>query len=244
MVKFTIEEKEYVIDDFISIGNYSKIYKMKDLFTDQYFAAKLLNLLTDAPLEDLLKCDYEQINYLSAYILSLIPYDKNIQFTDRFELDGIHYGFFPNWRDLTFAEFVDMDTISTKPTEELLDMLHYLAAIMYRPIDYEISTHNFLIEEYDVKSMKERAELFKNKLDMKILLGAQGFFLQFAKRYSLYTLASSTQKMSLWTKIRIIWKIRRFILKIIFKKRTVGSLSSIELLEMILQNTTLSTKKM
>lgn len=243
MVKFKIEEKEYNVDEFLSIENYAKIYKVKDLFSDTYFAAKLLNIVTGAPLEDVLKCDYEKVNYLSTYILSLIPTEKNIPLLDRFEIDGVHYGFFPNWRDLTFAEFVDIDTISTKPTNELLDLLHILAAVMYRPIEHEISTHNFIIEEYDVKTMAKRAEIFKKKLDIRVLLSAQFFFIKFAKRFSLYTQASLIPKMSLMTKLKLIWKVRRWIWKTIFKKRTVGSLSSTELLTTILQNTTISSKK-
>ena len=242
-VKFKIEEKEYVINDFISIENYAKIYKVKDLFTDKYFAAKLLNLITDAPMDDLMTCDYEQINYLAAYILSLIPMEKEMQLIDRFEIDGVHYGFFPNWRDLTFAEFIDIDTISTKPTNELLDLLHILAAVMFRPIVEQISEHNFLIEEYDVKSMQIRAELFKKKLDIKMLLSAQFFFIKFAKRYSLYTQTSLIQKIPFLMKLKLIWKMRKQIAQAIFKKRTAGTQLSIELLQMILLNTTTSTKK-
>jgi len=242
-VKFKIEETEYKIQNFISIENYAKIYKVKDLFTDQYFAAKLLNIVTGAPLEDLLKCDYEQINYLSAYILSLIPMDKNIPLIDRFEIDGVHYGFFPNWRDLTFAEFVDIDTISTKPTNELLDLMHILAAIMYRPIISEIGEHNFVIEPYDVKTMTKRAEIFKKKLDIKVLLSAQFFFIKFARRYFLYTQASLIPKMTMMMKIKLIWKIRKWIWKAVFKKPMDGSLSSTDLLKTILQNTKLSSKK-
>lgn len=117
MVKFNLKEKEYILNDYLTIEQYVKIFKVKDLFTDQYFAAKLLNLVTEIPLEEVMKCDYEEINYLSSYILTLIPLEKNVPFIDRFELDGVDYGFFPNWRDLTFAEFVDIDTISTKKPE-------------------------------------------------------------------------------------------------------------------------------
>jgi hypothetical protein len=175
--------------------------------------------------------------------MSLIPLDNNLPFVDRFELDGVHYGFFPNWRDITFAEFVDMDTISTKKNDELLKMLHILAAVMYRPIDHEISEHNFLIEEYDVKSMIKRSEIFKKKLDIKILIGAQVFFLKFVKRYFLYIQASSIPKMNLWTKIKILWKMRKWTLIGLSKKRMDGTLSSTELLQMILQSTTKSIKK-
>ena len=242
MIKFKIEDKEYELLDYISIGDYSKIYKVKDLFTDEYFAAKLLNLISGAPLQDLLQSDYQEVNYLSSYILSLIPTDKP-KFEDRFELDGVTYGFFPNWKELTFAEFMDMDTISTKKPEELLDMLHILAAIMYRPIIEMKSDHDFKIEKYDVKTMQERAELFKNKLNVKYILGAQFFFINFANKYSNYFQLSSIRSLSTWTKIKLGWKLRKIIWGIVFKKSTDGSLSSTELLEMILRNTSTSIKK-
>jgi hypothetical protein len=242
-MEIKLEQDSWELPNYMTIEHYVKIFKTKDLFTEQYYAAKLINLITDAPLENLLKADYEEINYVAAYILSLIPMDKKPKFVDRFELDGIHYGFFPNWRDLTFAEFVDMDTISTKPVNDLLDLLHILAAIMYRPIEHEITEHNFIIEEYDLEKMKKRAELFKKKLDVRYVLGAQTFFINFAKRYSLYSQASLIQTMSRWQKIKIMWKLKRRIWATAFKRSTGGSLSSIELLETIIQNTTKSTKK-
>lgn len=243
MITLKIDNSTYEIPSFISIKNYAKIYKVKDLFTDTYFAAKLINAVTEIPIDDLKNYDYQHINYLATYILTLLPIEKNAPFIDRFELDGTHYGFFPNWKDLTYAEFADMDTISTKPTNELLDLLHILAAIMYRPIEYQISEHNFLIEEYDIEKMKKRAELFKEKLDVKYILGAQFFFINFAKRFSLYTQTSSIQTFSIWTKMKILWNLRKIILKMIFRRHTVGSLSSTELLQMILQNTTSSIKR-
>jgi hypothetical protein len=185
-MKFKIEDKEYNIPQFISIENYSKIYKVKDLFSDDYFSAKLVSLVTGAPVEDLLESDYQELSYIAAYIMSLIPLDTP-KFVDRFELNGVKYGFFPNWRDLTYAEFVDIDTISTKKQEEVLDMLHILCSVMYRPIINERSEHDFDIEKYDVKKMVTRSELFKKELDCKYVLGAMFFFINFARKYSLFT---------------------------------------------------------
>jgi hypothetical protein len=242
MIKFKIEGDEYILPEYISIDNYSKIYKIKDLFSDDYFSAKLISIITDAKIEDLLESDYQEVSYIASYLMSLIPLGQP-EFKDRFELDGVKYGFFPNWRDLTFAEFIDMDTISTKKPDELLDMLHILAAIMYRPIVEEKSEHDFKIEKYDVNTMVERAELFKKKLDVKYILGAQFFFIKFANRFSSYTQISSIQTLSLWTKIKIIWSLRKLIWNLVFRRRSAGSLSSTELLEMILQNTSTSIKK-
>ena len=242
MIKFKIEGEEYIVPDYISIDNYSKIYKVKDLFTDEYFAAKIISIVCDAPLDLILTSDYEEVNYLASQILMKIPFEKP-KFIDRFEIDGIKYGFFPDWKELTFAEFVDLDTISTKKPEELLDLLHILAAIMFRPIIEEQGEHKYKIEKYNVDTMKIRSEIFKNKLDIKYVLGAQFFFIKFANRYSKYSHLSSLPPMTTWMKIKLMWRMRKWILASIFRRPMVGSLSSTNLLETILLSTTKSMKR-
>jgi hypothetical protein len=236
MIKFKIDDKQYQLPNSISIDKYVKIYKAKELFTDEYFAAKIINIVCDTPLDDLLDSDYQEVNYLAAQILEMIPIDKP-KFKDRFEIDGVHYGFFPTWKELSFAEFVDMDTISTKKPEELLSMLHILAAIMYRPIIEEKSHHDFQIEKYDVEKMKVRSEIFKHKLDISYVLGAQFFFINYAKKYSDYFQLSSMKTLSIWTRIKLIWNLRKMIWKTLFKKSTDGSSLSTDSLKTILRNT-------
>lgn len=242
MIKFKIDGIEYFVPEYISIQDYVKIYKTKDLFEEKYFAAKLISIVSNCPMNVLLECEYAEINFVANQIMNLIPTNKPT-FFDRFEIDGIHYGFFPNWRDLTFAEFADMDTIATKKPEELLDMLHILAAIMYRPIVSEVSEHNFRIEPYDVEKMKERAELFKKRLDVKYVLGAQFFFIKFAEKFSNLSLAFSIPNLSIWSQIKLIWIMWRIALKIRSKRFTDGSQSLTELQKMILQSTMLFTKR-
>jgi hypothetical protein len=242
MIKFKIENKEYVLGDYVTIGQYSKVYKIKDLFDDELFAAKIINIFTDAPVEDLMNAHYQEVNYLAAAIMGMIP-KENPKFVDRFELDGVQYGFFPKWEGLSFGEWVDLDTISTKPENELLDLLHILAAIMYRPITKERSTHDFDIEKYDVNTMNDRAELFKKKLDVSILLGAQFFFIKFANRFSVLTQLSLTPKIGMWKKMLITWKLRKLIWRILFKKPTDGTWSQTELLETISKTLNTSSKK-
>lgn len=235
MIKFKMNEVDYKLPEYLTIEQYVKIYKMQDLFDDQYFAAKLIGLLTNAPVDELLEHDYQEINFLASEILTLIP--TLSAFEDRFELDGVQYGFFPNWKDLTFAEFVDLDTLSSKKTDELLDQLHYLIAIMYRPITHERGTHDFDIEKYDVTTMKTRAELFKKKLNVRYVLSAQSFFTQLEKKFSVYSQLSSIKKLSLIQKIKIAWSMRKMIIQTLLKKRTGGISSSTDYLETILRNT-------
>ena len=242
MLKFKLDEKEYEIPEIMTIENYSKIFKIKDLFSDDYFAAKLVSIVTGAPVEDLLDGDYEEVSYIAAYIMELLPKIKP-EFKDRFELDGISYGFIPKWQDMTYAEFVDMDTIATRKQDEMLNMLHILLAVMYRPITNERTEHDFDIEKYDVKKMIKRAELFKSNLDVRYVLGAQTFFTNFGRRYSVYSQASLIPKLSIWQKMKLTWTMRKIIWAALFKKPLDGMSSQTELLEMILRSTNTSTKK-
>lgn len=237
MIKFKIEGKQYQIRDIMSIEDYVKIYKIKDLFDEEYFAAKLVSIVTDAPMEDLLECGYEEVAFLAASILQNLPKKDKVNFQDQFELGGTTYGFLPSWKELTFSEFVDLDTLSTKKADELLDNLHFIAAIMYRPIIRQHTKHKFDIEPYEMDSMIERAELFKKHLDVKILLGSQFFFIKFAKMYSSHSLQYSIPKLSIWTQVKLIWKMWRMIYKIRSLQPLGGFWSSTNLLKTILQNT-------
>jgi len=243
MLKFKIEDKEYYIGDTITIEQYSKIYKVKDLFTEDYFAAKLINILTDCPLSDLLDCPFDDIVFISNFVTDRLPKKEDVVFVDRFELNGVKYGFFKDWRDLTFAEFIDMDTIATKKVDELLNMLHILAAIMYRPIINEVSEHNFDIEPYDLKTLPKRAEEFKKNLDVSYVLGAQFFFIKFAEKYLNYTQPYLTNKMTMMEMIKVIWMFWRMRYKTPSTRRSGGFWSSTKLLTTILQNTSISTRK-
>lgn len=236
MLKFKIDDIEYQVGDYLTIEQYEKIYKIKDLFTDEYFAAKLISIVTNCPLQTLLESEYDTIQYIANRILMLMP-DQDTPFKDRFEMDGVHYGFFPNWKELTFAEFADMDTIATKSAEELLSMLHIMAAIMYRPIISEKTKHDFKIEPYSYEKMMDRAELFKKKLDVKYIISAQFFFIKFAKTYSGYTQMYSMKNLSIWKQIKLIWTVSRMIHRQPSKKLSDGSSYSIELLKTILLST-------
>ena len=73
MIKFKLNDKDYTIPEHITIGQYIKIYKIKDLFTEDYFAAKLLNLICDVPFDEVMEADYQEVHYLALEILNLLP---------------------------------------------------------------------------------------------------------------------------------------------------------------------------
>jgi hypothetical protein len=94
-----------------------------------------------------------------------------------------------------------------------------------------------------VDTMKQRSETFKKKLDIKYVLGAQFFFIKYANRFSNYSRLSLIPPMTIWMKIKMMWILRKWIMATIFRRRMVGSLSSIRLQETILQNIHIFTKR-
>lgn len=243
-LKFEIEGKEYELPNYINIETYVKIFKIKDILSDEYFAAKLVHLVSGCPIEDLLESDFMHVSFLSNYILTMVP-RTDVEFVDRFELDGVHYGFLPNWKKgLSFAEYVDIDTLASKNYEEILNYLHVLAAMYYRPIINERSKHDFDIEKYSVDSIDQRAELFKKKLNVGVILGAQFFFIKSVKRSWQTTQTSST--MSLWEQMKMVWKNRKMIKEMgtyLLSNDSVGIQFSIDYQMMILRNTISSLRK-
>ena len=242
-ITFELNKKEYIIPQYLSIGDYQKIYKVKDFFNEEYFMVKLINIITGAPIEELMKAKREKIQKITEYILAIIP-DQQPNFIDRFELDGVEYGFIPKWRNMSFAEYADLDVLMTRKPEEILANLHIITAIVYRPITKSKSEHKFEIEEYSFSSTDERAELFKNKLDVKFSLGSQFFFTLFAKKYYLNTLISSVNWRKLnWMLLKLIWQFRGRIWKSLWKKNSDGLWFYQQFQMMILQDTIQSLKK-
>ena len=235
-ITFELDKKQYELPGFLSIENYVKVYKVKDFLGEEFFQAMLLNAITGAKMESVLKGSHAEITYLSNYLITLFP-NTDYPFYDTFTLNGVDYGFIPSWKSMSFAEFVDLDTLMNKPMNEIIENLHIICAIMYRPITKKNTEHDFIIEEYDSEEMIQRAEIFKRELDVKYVLGGQFFFSQFAEQSLKNTpLYSMSKWKNFWLKMKVTWKMRKWIWKSLLNKRLDGSQLSIALLEMMLQD--------
>jgi hypothetical protein len=235
-ITFEIEKEVYELPEFLSIDDYVKVYRVKDFLGEEYFQAKLIHSITGAKVNKILTSSHAEINYISNYLLSLFP-DNSYPFYDTFELDGIEYGFIPSWKKMSFAEFIDLDTLMNKQPKDIIENLHIICSIMYRPITTKKGKHEFEIEKYDMDTMEERAELFKKRLDVKYVLGGQFFFSRFAAQYSSYFPQSLIQRSkSFMKKMVLTWKMRKIIWKILLNKPSDGLQSSIDYAMITLQD--------
>ena len=242
-ITFELEGIEYKLPEYLTIGDYVKIFKVRDLFEDEYFSVKLINIITGAPMELLMKANRDVINTLSIELLKIIP-TREPMFSDKFTFEGVEYGFIQSWKNMTFGEFADLDTLMTKKPEDFLNYLHIITAILYRPITKYKGKHKFEIEEYNVRTMEERAELFRDKLNVEYALGSQFFFIHFARTSFQNTPISSKMWMKIsWMQIKFVWRWRKRILTNLWKKNSDGTWFLTELQMMILQDTIASLRK-
>ena len=91
------------------------------------------------------------------------------KFTQRFELNGITFGFIPNLEAITQGEFVDLGLYKTDEVETY----HKLMSILFRPIIKEDSFNNYEIEPYN--GTEKYAETMK-QIPLSYVNGAIVFF--------------------------------------------------------------------
>jgi hypothetical protein len=168
----TYQDKDYVVKE-PTIEMWNRLSVLKDLLDEGEFVIKLISESTGLNEEQIMKSDWFDIMQVGGSLTNYLINQTN-EYRQEFEFKGVKYRFIdlPN---LTFGEFIDIDTFLTKPENEKKNQLNVLMAFLYR----EVGENNKLVP-YDSNKIAERAEIFKN-LPIKYVHGALGFFLHIEK---------------------------------------------------------------
>ena len=110
-------------------------------------------------------------------------FDTKHQLLNRFTCNGVQYGFIPNLEDITFGEYVDLDTFIGDNLN-----LHRAVNVLYRPIEHRTGDR-YTIKEYDPNT----SELAK-QFPLDAVLGAVVFFYNLGKELSTVILTSLDSK--------------------------------------------------
>ena len=138
----------------------------------------LVSTLTGAPKPLLEKAKKNVIDQAVEELNKIMGREASKQLNLIIEIDGVEYGFHPNLHDLRLKEFVDLDNKLTNGWETM----HEVMAILYRPVTKK-KGDKYRIEDYDFKTAKKRAEMFKEELSVDTVNGAAAFFLSIAVSY-------------------------------------------------------------
>lgn len=166
-VKLTIPENWNEID-IETYQKYVNIQQSKG--SEKNKIVKSLALLCNTTTAIVKKMLYSDLLDIMNIVRDLLDKEPNEQdFKKIFNFNDQEYGFVPNLSNISTGEYIDLETYTKQP----IDNLHNIMSILYRPITHKVNKR-YTIEDYNPDQFKE--ELFK-KCPMDIALSSLGFFL-------------------------------------------------------------------
>jgi len=159
--------------DEVSLGQYSKLMLAidKEDTTEIQLMIKSLEALVGIDERLLSKVPLKQLREAYNQLLELTSTMPNNELSRVVEIKGIEYGFIPDFDDFSLAEFVDLDNYLQNNWHNM----DKIFAVLYRPIKSR-EDNKYTIEPYSLKGIKERRELFNERLSIDTIYGALVFF--------------------------------------------------------------------
>lgn len=112
----------------ITLGQYQKFVKLySGEVTEEFLALKMLEIFCGVKLSEAYQMRFKDVDGV-VELLTEILNDKP-QLVQRFKMKGVEYGFIPNLDDMSFGEYVDLDTYIGD-----WQNIHRAMAVLYRPI--------------------------------------------------------------------------------------------------------------
>lgn len=179
-MKVTFNVPQSIYD--VPLGQYQQYDKVieanKDAEDHTFIHQKMVSIFCDVPMSDLRKLPMNQVEVVIEALAKTLNQDAK-KHHRIIKISGVEFGFIPNFDELTFGEFVDIDAYSKKPED-----WHRLMAVLYRPITKKLG------DSYDIEPY-ESAEKYGDLMKWSSLgdaTGALAFFLTLCR-----TLLADTQ---------------------------------------------------
>ena len=165
----------------ITLGQYQEFEKL-DLTNDSMVHLKMIEIFCKVPEIVVRNINAKDVTDICDVINNM--FDTKHQLINSFKLGKQEYGFIPNLDDMSFGEYIDLDTFIGDT-----DNLHRAMNVLYRPIDLR-QGNRYTLKEYDPDT-NETAKDFP----LDAVLGAIVFFYGLGKDLSL-TMMNSLDKAS------------------------------------------------
>ena len=148
----------------ITLGQYQKFVKISESNTDEKFISiKMLEIFCKLKLETIMTMKATSIKTVTATLTEMFNAKQDLKHI--FRMDGIQYGFIPNLEDMTFGEYVDLDSNISDFQE-----IHKAMAVLYRPIEKKFKG------QYTIKPYEAKAADFMRDMPMDVVFGSMIFF--------------------------------------------------------------------
>jgi hypothetical protein len=152
--------------DEITLKQYQEFIKAQEDSNDEEFIAmKMVSVFCNIEMKEVSNISYSSIIDVVEHLNNLFA--KKHEFVKRFTLGGVEFGFIPDLENISFGEYIDLESNLTS-----FDTMHKAMAVMYRPVVKE-QKNNYDIEQY--VSSTNYAEVMEFA-PVSIALAAQVFF--------------------------------------------------------------------
>jgi hypothetical protein len=126
----------------IPLQNYQKFMKVINNSNDQEFIAeKTIEIFCGLNLKEVVKIKWSDVKDLALHFNKL--FQEKPKFQSTFKIQNMEFGFIPNLDEITFGEYIDLESNITS-----VDNFHKAMAVMYRPIKTRVK------DKYEIISIK------------------------------------------------------------------------------------------
>lgn len=148
----------------ITLEQYQKFLKIQDNNEDETFlAVKMIEIFCGIRGDHIMKMKASSIKDITRILTDM--FNQKPPLVREFTMKGKEYGFIPKLEDMSFGEYVDLDTYVGD-----FENIHKAMAVLYRPITQKYND-KYLIEEYE----GEDKEIMKD-MPMDAVLSSIIFF--------------------------------------------------------------------
>ena len=156
----------------IPLVNYQEFIKMREKTNDdEFMAQKMIEIFCGIKLKEIVNLKMTEVNKLILHFNELFSYTPKLIPT--FKIGELEFGFITNLEDISFGEYVDLES-NLKSWETY----HKAMAVMYRPIKRKAKSKVKVEETYEIQQYTgadEFAELMKYA-PLDVVLGSSVFF--------------------------------------------------------------------
>ena len=164
----------------VSLGQYSKLMTAleNDEAAEIESIIKTLEALVGISTSQLTKVPLKYLKMAYAELSALTSTMPNTELNRIIDVEGTAYGFIPDFDALTFGEFCDLDNY----LQDSWNNLDKIMAVLFRKVVAR-DGDKYSIEEYNLKDIKERRELFNRSLSIDVVYGALVFFCNIGSKH-------------------------------------------------------------
>lgn len=137
----------------VRLEQYQKYLKEQEKDQTEFeLGSKMIEIFCDVQRADLIEFRMSHINKISTILAEMFQ-EKTDNLIRHFTLNGIEYGFIPNLDEMTFGEYVDLDSYFQN-----WDDMHKAMSVLYRPVTNK-HKDRYTIQKYSGENQDEYKQM-------------------------------------------------------------------------------------